>query len=552
MRSIVLGMSDRLYLGIDVGTASARAGLFDRSGARLGMGVAAFPIWKPEEDFVQQSSEAIWRACGDAVRAALKEAGADPSRVAGIGFDATCSLVALDADDRPVTVSPGGEDEQNVIVWMDHRAMDQTARINATKHDVLRYVGGTMSPEMEPPKLLWLKEKLPKTWARATRFFDLPDYLVFRATSVDTRSLCTTVCKWTYRGEEGRWDDSFFRQIGLGELAEDGHARIGARVRPMGENVGGLSAKAAEELGLVAGPAVGVSIIDAHAGGLGLLGARREGEPALDAEALETRLALIGGTSSCHMAVSREAKFIDGIWGPYFSAMVPGLWLTEGGQSATGALIDHVIASHRRGPELEADAKRDGTSVYAILNARLDALASNVAFPAALTSELHVLPYFHGNRSPRADPTLRGMVSGLKLTDSVDALALLYLSTVQAIAHGTRHIVDAMNTAGYRIDTLVACGGDTKNPIFVREHADASGATVLLPAEPEAVLLGAAMLGAVASGDVPDLITAMNAMNRVERSIAPSGGEVRAYHEKKHRIFQRMHADQLAYRGLMS
>ena len=89
-------------------------------------------------------------------------------------------------------------------------------------------------------------------------------------------------------------------------------------------------------------------------------------------------------------------------------------------------------------------------------------VAEGVAFPAALTEELHVLPYFHGNRSPRADPSLRGMISGLKLSASVDALAILYLSTVQAIAHGTRHIVDAMNAAGYRIDTLIACGGAPK------------------------------------------------------------------------------------------
>ena len=109
------------------------------------------------------------------------------------------------------------------------------------------------------------------------------------------------------------------------------------------------------------------------------------------------------------------------------------MWLTEGGQSATGALIDHVIDSHARGAELHADAMTRGTSVYAILNARLDALASSVAFPAALTRELHVQPDFHGNRSPRADPTLRGMISGLSLDSSVDALALLYLSTIQAI-----------------------------------------------------------------------------------------------------------------------
>jgi FGGY-family pentulose kinase len=538
-------MSERLYLGIDVGTASARAGLFDREGSRRGMGSAPFPIWRPAEDFVQQSSDAIWEAVVTATRRAMTEASAKPDDVAGIGFDATCSLVVLDADDRPVSVSPDGAPEQNVIVWMDHRAIDQTARINASGHPVLRYVGGTMSPEMEPPKLLWLKEKLPASWARAARFFDLPDYLVYRACGADVRSLCTTVCKWTYDGKAARWDETFFREVGLGELADEGFARIGRTVRPMGERAGGLRGT---ELGVAEGTPVAVAIIDAHAGGLGLLGAR-DGDAPLDARMLEQRLALIGGTSSCHMAVSEEPRFIDGIWGPYYSAMVPGMWLTEGGQSATGALIDHVVGSHARAAELEADATREGTSVYALLNRRLDALAASLAFPAELTRELHVMPDFHGNRSPRADPSLRGMISGLKLSDSVDSLALLYLATIQAIAHGTRHIVDTMNAAGYRIDTLVACGGDTKNPVFVREHADATGCRVVLPREREAVLLGAAMLGAVASGDVPDLVTAMSAMNRAETVIEPSGA--RAYHERKHRVFHRMYADQLAYRALM-
>lgn len=536
---------ERLYLGIDVGTGSARAALFDRSGARRGIGASPFPIWKPAPDFVQQSSAAIWQSCCDATRAAMKEAGASPGDVVGIGFDATCSLVAMDANDAPVTVSPDGAPEQDVIVWMDHRALDQTARINETKHPVLRYVGGTMSPEMEPPKLLWLKEKLPASWAKAARFFDLPDWLLFRASGADVRSLCTTVCKWTYVGHESRWDRSFFEQVGLADLTD---AKIGGTVRPMGERAGSLGERAAKELGLAPGIACAVAIIDAHAGGLGLLGA---GAASLSPDVLETRLALIGGTSTCHMAVSREPKFIDGIWGPYFSAMVPGLWLTEGGQSATGALIDHVIESHARAADLHAEARANGTSVYALLNARLDALAASVAFPAALTRELHVGPDFHGNRSPRADPTLRGMISGLSLDASVDALALLYLGTIQALAHGTRHVVDAMNAAGYRIDTMIACGGDTKNPVFVREHADATGTRIVLPREKEAVLLGAAMLGAVASGDVPDLTTAMASMNAAEGTVEPAAGAVRAFHEQKHRLYHRMHADQLAYRELM-
>ena len=551
-------MADRYYLGIDVGTGSARAAVFDPQGNRRGMGVRAIQTWRPKDDFVQQSSEDIWWACGEAVRAALREAGLRGEHVAGIGFDATCSLVALGPDDEPMTVSPDGEVEQNVIVWMDHRAIEEASRINSTRHEVLRYVGGIISPEMQMPKLLWLKEQLPETWLGATRFLDLPDFLSCRATGADVRSLCTTVCKWTYQGHVdgaeggmGRWDDGFLELVGLGELTEDDHARIGSRVRPMGEKVGGLTATAATELGLVAGTAVGVSIIDAHAGGLGLLGTRL-GDAPPDETSLGRRLALIGGTSSCHMAVSKEPRFIDGVWGPYYSAMIPGLWLTEGGQSATGALIDHVIDSHVRGAELRERAKQERCTAYDVLNGRLDALSEGQPFPAQLTVDVHVQPDFHGNRSPRADPTLRGMVSGLKLSGGLDHLAVVYLATIQAIAHGTRHIVDTLNAGGYVIDALVACGGDTKNAVFVREHSDVTGCRLVLPREPETVLLGAAILGAVASGDRSTVLSAMGAMAPRGDVVEPASGATAAYHDRKHRVFHRMFEDQMAYRGLMA
>jgi len=555
--------TDSLFIGIDVGTGSARAGLFDGKGTMLAAATEPIRMWRPQTDFVEQSSEDIWRACGKVVRQALKDAGATAQQVKGIGFDATCSLVALDEQDRPVTVSPTGADEQNVIVWMDHRAIEQMHRINGIGHDVLRYVGGRISPEMQSPKLLWLKENLPETWRRAKRFLDLPDFLTYRATGRDVRSLCSTVCKWTYLGHEdaknqgdngsvGRWDDSYWRAIGLGEFIEEDYARIGQIVRPMGESIGnGLTTQAADELGLAPGTAVGVSIIDAHAGGLGLLGAALDDQAPTEAD-MDRRLALIGGTSSCHMAVSREPRFIDGVWGPYYSSMIPGLWLTEGGQSATGALIDHIIFSHARAAELKEQAERDGKTIYQLLNDRLEALGASAAFPAQLTSELHVLPYFHGNRSPRADATLRGVISGLKLSDTVDDLALLYLATIQAVAHGTRHIIEAMNEAGYRIETIFACGGGTKNPVFLREHADITGCRLVLPAEPEAVLLGSAILGAVASGTYTSVLDAMAAMNHAGETIAPSVGEVRKCHDARHAVFMRMHDDFMAYREMMA
>lgn len=538
----------RAVIGVDVGTGSARAGVFALDGRRLGIAVHPIRMWKADADRAEQSSEDIWQAVCRVVRQAVA-ACAEPPQVVGLGFDATCSMAVVDVAGRPVTVSEDGDDARNVIVWMDHRALEQTARINAGAHEVLRYVGGRISPEMQTPKLLWLKEHLPESWQRAAHFFDLPDYLTWRATGSDQRSLCSLSCKWTYLGHEDRWDDAYLASVGLADLAEEGHRRLGTRVGPVGQPVdGGLSAAAAEELGLTPGIAVGTSLIDAHAGGVGIIGA---GINTADPAAFDRRIALIGGTSTCHMAVSPQPRFIPGVWGPYYSAMLPGLWLNEGGQSATGALVDHVLKTHARYPDLVAQADQTGTTVYALLNARLEEMATEAGCPVAmLAADLHVQPDFHGNRSPRADASLRGMISGLRLSDSADELALLYLATIQAIALGTRHIIAEMDRAGYAVDTILACGGGTKNPVFMQAHADATGCTVVLPQEPEAVLLGSAMLGAVAAGAYPDIPAAMATMSHVGHSI-PADPAVRDFYDRKYRVFQRLYDDQMAYRRLM-
>lgn len=544
------------YVGIDVGTGSARAGLFDEAGKRIAHHTEAIRMWKPRPDFVEQSSEDIWRCVTTCVKVVLEASGVAAQDVRGVGFDATCSLVLVDADGLPVSVSPTGEDGRNIIVWMDHRALEETEAVNAVgEFAVFDFVGGKISPEMQVPKLVWLKKHLPESWMRAAHFFDLPDYLTWRATGALTRSLCSMTCKWTYLAHEARagrsgWQDDFFRAVGLSDLVEEGYRRIGTEIRPMGEPVGdGLTAEAAEELGLLAGTPVGVSIIDAHAGGIGMIGMSVDPQGG-EEPSMDERLALIGGTSSCHMAASPEQRPIPGVWGPYFSAMIPGLWLNEGGQSATGALIDHVIFNHAATAEAEKAAEEEGLTIYGFLNRRLRELAGGRPMHK-LTRRLHVCPYFHGNRSPLANPHLLGMVSGLRLSAGIDDLALLYLATIQAIACGTRHIVEAMNESGYRIDTLVCCGGGTKNPVFLQQHADITGCRLLLPEEPEAVLLGAAMLGAVAGGEFASVEEAMAAMSRPGEIIEPDR-DAAPWHDAKYRVFHRLHDDQVAYDATMN
>jgi FGGY-family pentulose kinase len=537
------------FLAVDVGTGSARAGIFDSTGRMLAHASHPIQTWREGGEVFEQSSTDIWRAVCHATKAALAACDADIS-VGGLGFTATCSLVAIGPADEPVSVSASGVAERNVILWMDHRAGDEAAFVNATHADVLDYLGGRISNEMQVPKLLWLRRHLPESWSAARHFFDLPDFLTWRATGSAARSTCSVVCKWTYLAHKGGWSDSFFRLIGLDEFVDDGYRRIGEIVLPLGSIAGVLGAEAAAELGLTAGIPVATSAIDAHAGGIGMLGIKTDDDAAGEIDFL-TRLALIGGTSSCDMAVSNEPAFVPGVWGPYFSALLPGLWLNEGGQSATGALIDHVISSSAVGARLTAEARAQGTSIYDTLNDILMRLAEaeNVAV-GSLSHDLHVLPDFHGNRSPRADESLRGMVSGLSLADTPEALARLYLATVQAVAYGTRHIVETCNENGYGIETILACGGGTKNPLFLQQHADALGLPIVLGEEPEAVLLGAAMLASVAAGAQPSLRQAMSAMSRPQRVIRPGAGQ-RAYQDRKYQVFKRLYDDQMAYRALM-
>ncbi|XP_015676344.2 FGGY carbohydrate kinase domain-containing protein-like [Protobothrops mucrosquamatus] len=258
------------YVGIDVGTSSVRAALVDQIGTVVAYAEHPIQIWAPQPDYYEQSSDDIWAACCIVTKKITQ--GINISQIRGLGFDATCSLVVLDSHFHPLAVNSEGEHKRNIIMWMDHRAANQATRINETQHNVLSFVGGVMSVEMQPPKLLWMKENLREScWEKAGHFFDLPDFLSWKATGATARSLCTLVCKWTYSSETG-WDDCFWKSIGLEDLMANKYSKIGNEVLPPGSPVGnGLTAEAAEDLGLSKGIAVAASLIDAHAGGLGIL-----------------------------------------------------------------------------------------------------------------------------------------------------------------------------------------------------------------------------------------------------------------------------------------
>ena len=142
------------------------------------LGRAEHPILmhRPKADHAEHDFEDIWRAVCHAVRGALAKAGVGKESVAGISFDATCSIVVRGKDGGQVSVSVTGERRWDTIVWLDHRALAEADECTATGHRVLDYLGGVMSPEMASPKLMWLKRHMPESWNKAGYIFDLTDY----------------------------------------------------------------------------------------------------------------------------------------------------------------------------------------------------------------------------------------------------------------------------------------------------------------------------------------------------------------------------------------
>jgi D-ribulokinase len=526
------------FIGIDVGPSSARAGVFDENGTLLATARHPITVWHEAGSVVEQSSPEIWAACAASVRAAMVEAAIAPSAVKGLGFDATCSLVVLDAGANPLTVSGSGDERRNVIVWMDHRAIAEARQVNETQDDVLRYVGGTISPEMEIPKLLWLKRYLPSTYRSAGHFFDLADYLAFRATGSTARSMCTLACKWNYLAHEQRWSCSYFERIGLGDLASDKYARIGKEIVAPGTPLGaGLTKSAARDFGLLEGTPVGASLIDAHAGGVGTIGGRgKSGEP-VD---VCRRLAYIMGTSACIMATTSAPCFVPGVWGPYYSGMVPGFWLNEGGQSAAGAAIDQLVRSHPGHDETVAAAHAAGMEILEYLERRIVSRAGSLGEAALLARDIHVLPEFLGNRSPFADPDSRAIVAGMDLDGDIDSMERLFVAGLCGLAYGLADVVEAFRLHGVDSDLMVISGGAGRSSLVRQIMADTTGLTIAVPETQEPVLLGAAMLGAVAGrccGSIGEAMASMSAIGRLSEATVPG---IADFHRTKRRVHELM------------
>jgi L-ribulokinase len=510
---VVSANNDRYVVGVDFGTLSGRALVVRVSdGAELGTAVHEYRHAVMERelattgeplppDWALQDPADYVAVLRTAVPAAIKNAGVDPGAVIGIATDFTaCTVLPATSDGTPLCQLPGLEGRPHAYpkLWKHHAAQAHADRINALAHErkepwIARY-GGKISSEWQYAKGLQLLEEDPEMYARADRWIEAADWIIWQLTGTETRNACTA-------GYKGIWQDGHYPSrdflAGLNpDFAQFAEDKLAHPVAELGTKAGSLTAQAADWTGLPEGIAVAVGNVDAHV----TAPAARAVEPG--------QMVLIMGTSTCHVINSAGLAEVPGMCGVVDGGVIAGQFGYEAGQSAVGDIFGWFIDQAVPGP-LRQEAEVRGISVHDLLTEQAAALPAGAHGLVALDWE-------GGNRSVLVDHRLSGVIAGLTLATRPHEI---YRALLESTAFGTRVIVEAFESSGVPVTEVIVAGGLLKNELLMQIYADVTRHALSVIDSDQGPALGSAIHAAVAAGAYPDVPTAAQAMGKVRRQV---------------------------------
>ncbi|TAM68533.1 MAG: hypothetical protein EPN48_11030 [Microbacteriaceae bacterium] len=468
-------------IGLDGGTEGLRVGIFDTSGRPVVYTRAEYRTTFPHPGWAEQDPEDWWQAVVSGIRQALARSGITSDQIAAIAMGATsCSLVCLDDAGRPLAPA---------IIWMDVRAAEEAAEVAATGCDSLHLSGGQQaSPEWLPSKALWIARHLPDVYERTAWLAEYVDYIAWRLSGEKTASLNTAGIRCYYDSAAGGWPKKLLGAIGLDDLT----GKFPDTVLPMGTRIGGLSKAAQEELGLPATVGVVTGGADAFVGQIGM------GTIAPGA------MALVTGSSHLVLLQSDRRVHAAGLFGAYPDVTIQGQYTIEGGQASTGSMLEW----YRR---LIGDGKPAGEF--------FESMSSKAAELPPGSDGLLVLDHWQGNRTPYTDGNSRGVIAGLTLSHQKQHI---FRALIESVCFGTENTIRKIREQGHKIDQVVACGGAVNSSLWLQLHADVSGIPITVNQVPEAVALGAGILGLSGAGVFSSLSQAVSSMVRASYTVEPS------------------------------
>lgn len=538
-------MIKKYVIGIDYGTDSVRSVVVDTSNGQIeGTSVFEYPGWKkglfcdPSENRFRQHPKDYLEGLERSVKGALEGLGREITRnIAGITVDTTGSTpVAVDREGIPLSLKPEFENDPDAmfILWKDHTAVKEAAEINYLAKnwggtDFTKYEGGVYSSEWFWSKILHIVRNNARVRQNAFSWVEHCDWIPALLTGktdplLIKRSRCAAGHKAMWHKEFNGLPDERFLTM-LDPLLSGLRDRLYSETYTCDTVAGCLTDEWAGRLGLPPGVRVGAGAFDAHLGAIG-------------GEVKPYHLVKVMGTSTCDMLVVPENesgnKLVAGICGQVDGSIIPGMTGLEAGQSAFG----DVYAWFGRllmWPLNEIVGKTDIIDAKIreqILGLASEKMISTLSDQAALISEedsaIVALDWLNGRRTPDANQSLKGAITGLSLGSDAPGI---FRALVEATAFGSRMINDRFISEGVRIDSVIAVGGVAKKSPFVMQIvADVLNMPIRVAKSDQTCALGSAMAAAVVAGVYGDIPAAQEAMgNGFEKEYMPDPERVKKY-----------------------
>jgi L-ribulokinase len=507
----------KYVIGLDYGTDSVRALVVNaENGAEVATHVFHYPRWKkglycnPALSQYRQHPLDYLEGLEASIKQALKEAGKEVAQnVVGISVDTTGSTpVAVDKNGVPLSMLPQFSENPNgmFILWKDHTAIREALEINELAHswetDFTKYVGGIYSAEWFWAKILRTLRADETIRDTAFSWVEHCDWISAHLTGETgplsiRRSRCAAGHKAMWHNEfDGLPSETFLSKLDL--LLSGLRQRLYTNTHTADKPMGHISKQWARKLGLSENVVIGVGSFDAH---MGAVGAHIE----------PYTFVRVMGTSTCDMLVAPNEEvghlLIKGICGQVDGSILPNMLGMEAGQSAFGdvfAWFQKVLMFPLKAFLSEKQAAQMGEQIIPKLAAQAALLPLNENNPIALD-------WFNGRRTPDANHTVKGMISGLDLSSDAPHI---FKALVEATAFGSKAIVERFNTEGVKIERVVAIGGVAKkSPYVMQTLANVLQMPIKVVKSEQACALGAAMCAATAAGIYPTLEAAQAAMS---------------------------------------
>ena len=491
----------RYYLGLDNGGTTTKAALFTMDGIEVGVSSMSTAMITPKPGFVERDMEEMWQANCAVIRSVLDKTGVNPKDVAGVGICGHGKGLYLWGKD--------GKPTRNGIISTDNRAYAYPVQWEKTGVEAQVFERSCQHiMACQPVALLaWLRDNEPGSYHNIQWVFECKDYVRFRLTG-EARAEMTDYSGANLLNLHTRsYDRELLALFGLEEIYD--------ALPPLclsAEVCGHITQEAAALCGLLPGTPVVGGMFDIDACALAA------------AVTDEENICMIAGTWSINEYIRKE-PVVDGSVRMNSLFCLPEYYLIE--ESSPTSAGNNEWFVQQLLPELTAQAKESGTSVYDALNSWVEEIPPEefvpVFLPFLMASNVH--------------PNAKGTFVGMSVNHTRKHLLRSVYEGI-AFCHKA-HIDKLLRSRPAPPRCVRLAGGAARSRVWTQMFADILGLPVETVAVNETGALGCAIAVAAGIGDYPSIADAAAAMCRIAPPVLPNP-DLAGIYGKKYALYQKV------------